>query len=356
MKIGILTFQRTTNFGSFLQMFALYEAVCSLGIECEVIDYKCELIEDRELPAGKPRSKTVKGLLSFLLFEPGMKKKYFTLSSEMNKYVRLSQRYERKNILAAEKKYDVLLVGSDILWDLKLTEDTTYFLDFVSDSRKKIAFATSIGREWEGQEVDFIKPFILDFSNIAIREKESIEWIKKIGDIGVDAVCDPTMLIERAIWDKMSGRDNDLEKRRRYILLYFNTAEMISEAKSYAKEKNLRVISINYGKWILGVKNVHPYSVSDFLSLIKNASVIFTASYHGMLFALYFQKNVCVYFRKRGHNVRFDAVINRLGLKQYEVKNKMNGLLMDIDYNEVTPRIEAWREESMEILRKYLIK
>lgn len=137
MKIGILTFQRTTNFGSFLQMFGLYEAVRNLGFDCEVIDYSCKAIEDRELPVSKPRSNTVKGLIGFLLFESKIRKKYTILFSEAQKYVKFSRRYEQKNITFANYEYDIFLVGSDILWDMNLTEDKTFFLDFVSDSQKK---------------------------------------------------------------------------------------------------------------------------------------------------------------------------------------------------------------------------
>ena len=89
MKIGLLTFQRTTNFGSFLQMYALYKCVCNLGFDCEVIDYACKTIEERELPVNKPQSMKVKEIIGFLLFEPRIRKKYSILFSETKKYINL---------------------------------------------------------------------------------------------------------------------------------------------------------------------------------------------------------------------------------------------------------------------------
>lgn len=39
MKIGIVTFQRTTNFGAIMQCYALNKKIRNLGAECETIDY-----------------------------------------------------------------------------------------------------------------------------------------------------------------------------------------------------------------------------------------------------------------------------------------------------------------------------
>lgn len=52
-KVGLLTFHRSTNFGSYLQAYALYHKICYLGCDCEVIDYRCPAIERREGLAAK---------------------------------------------------------------------------------------------------------------------------------------------------------------------------------------------------------------------------------------------------------------------------------------------------------------
>ena len=50
MKIGLLTYHDTTNYGATLQCYALAKAITGLGYECEIIDYQCEEIVLRELP------------------------------------------------------------------------------------------------------------------------------------------------------------------------------------------------------------------------------------------------------------------------------------------------------------------
>lgn len=44
-KIGILTFHRTTNFGSLLQTYGLFKKIENLGYDCEIIDYRCPAVE-----------------------------------------------------------------------------------------------------------------------------------------------------------------------------------------------------------------------------------------------------------------------------------------------------------------------
>lgn len=53
-------------------------------------------------------------------------------------------------------------------------------------------------------------------------------------------------------------------------------------------------------------KNIKPTHVEDFLALILNAQCVFTASYHGMMFSIYFQRPF--YFYNDSHGSRFDSV------------------------------------------------
>ena len=41
-KVGIITFHRTTNFGSLLQTYGLYKKIELLGKTPEIIDYRCD--------------------------------------------------------------------------------------------------------------------------------------------------------------------------------------------------------------------------------------------------------------------------------------------------------------------------
>ena len=46
MKIGVITFHRAINYGAALQTYALQRAISDLGFDTEVIDYRCEHMEN----------------------------------------------------------------------------------------------------------------------------------------------------------------------------------------------------------------------------------------------------------------------------------------------------------------------
>ena len=45
-KIGIITFHRAKNYGAVLQAYALQHTLKQLGSDCEIVDYKCENIDN----------------------------------------------------------------------------------------------------------------------------------------------------------------------------------------------------------------------------------------------------------------------------------------------------------------------
>lgn len=353
MKIGLLTFHETTNFGSYLQTYGLYNAICMLGYDCEVIDYKCESIIKRELPKSKPKSFFPRDWAKYLLIERKKKKKYFAFQKQVSNTIKLSRPYDNFNIMTANKMYDAFIVGSDILWNLEITGgDQTFFLNFVENNQKKYAYSTSIGNPWEEEERSIILPLLKNFRKISLREKTSAIWLSNFLKKKVEAVCDPTMLMDRSVWDKI--QENRINKWGDYVLTYFNTKQMLDDARFFAKKYGYQIISINYGLPIKGVKNVSPYEVAEFLTLIKYAKTVFTASYHGMLFAIYYEIPFYCYMRSNGNNIRFQDVLERLKLKECNRDDQGTLLNLDIDYQSVTTEVKKWRDESLKVLKNLL--
>lgn len=91
--------------------------------------------------------------------------------------------------------------------------------------------------------------------------------------------------------------------------------------------------------------------MEDFLSLILNAQCVFTASYHGMMFSIYYQKPF--YFYNDKHGSRFDSVAKRLELESQKRLPNTEFSECIIDYDQVSNKVLAWRKESTEILHDY---
>ena len=71
MKIGILTFQRTVNYGSNMKSYALQKYLNKLGADCETIDYTNEAIDKIERPIDLKSQKSIKGFAKYLLLHKG---------------------------------------------------------------------------------------------------------------------------------------------------------------------------------------------------------------------------------------------------------------------------------------------
>ena len=148
-KIGLITIHDTLNYGSLLQTYALYKAIESLGVEIELIDYKCKAIMDRETTYPLSQCRNIKDIIKSLMWHKAMQKKYENFWSFIKKNMKITKPYTRENVKELNNIFDVFIVGSDIVWGTNITgNDWTYFLDFVDDSKTKIAFSSSIGTKW----------------------------------------------------------------------------------------------------------------------------------------------------------------------------------------------------------------
>ena len=125
------------------------------------------------------------------------------------------------------------------------------------------------------------------------------------------------------------------------------------EVIDYGEKCGLPVYLISYD-WVPdNMRAIRPYRIEEFLSLIKYADTVFTASYHGMLFSLYFNKNF--YYYNRGWKERMKSISEYLGLSDREHWTPDKGEEI-IDYSLINSRMEKFREESKSRLAKYLGK
>lgn len=358
-KIGILTFHDTTNFGAILQAVATYKVVAALGFDCEIINYHNKNIDKREVPEIflKNCFKNIKSLIAFILRNYKLLKKHRNLLDFLNKESRIGKGYFNKfNIKSVTHNYDTILIGSDMLWNTNFTlTDYTYMLDFADYNMKKFAFATSIGPEWQESEKTQILPFIERFNMIALREKEACLIVGRMLHRNINWVCDPTMLIEPEEWLSFTTNNN----YNNYVLVYMDdtNGNCLKAAKEYARKNNVDVrvseIRMNFDLRKKGYKYAKALSIQDFLSSIKNSDMLFTASYHGMLFAIYFHIPF-VYFNK--DSSRLNSVAERLGLLNRNGNLYKLETMGKIDWFEVDRRREEFKFESLNTLKEMLTK
>ena len=352
MKIGLLTFHDTHNFGSYLQTYGLYKKIEDLGYKCDVVDYQCESIIEREIPKPFHFTLNPKKLIIEILLMPNVRKKYRNLLCFLHKNMTLSERVFKDTASSIADKYAKFVVGSDIVWGLDITKnDTAYFLDFVKDSKKKFAFSSSIGNPWNEKEKTLIKPYLSEFSSIAVRENESAEWVEELIGKRPNVVCDPTMLLKGDEWAKFASSKY---KGKQYVLVYFPTEQNLRDAKAYSNKYGVPCYVINQALPLKGVTNINPVTMEDFLSLFLNATFVFTGSYHGMLFSIYFNREIAYY--NRAHKSRMNTLAKRLGIQNREGSEYDVFKMNPINYSKVNEAVEEYRNYSIQILKEMLAK
>lgn len=280
MKIGILTFQFADNYGAVLQCFALAEATKKYVNEVMVLDYL-----PKQMISTKMR----------------IKKKFIPKAFE-KKFEKFRQTYfKRVNI---KEIFDVILVGSDQVWNSDITAYDSFWIAPSVKYKKIYSYAASFGKsELTEKEKQYLLKHKKSFENYAmvtVREKAGIEFLKNIG-VTAEIVCDPTLLFYNSpeIYNKLAEQA-EVQPKEKYLLVYSleyskDLEQLIAKLKDETKltvygihPMNARVQSCD--------KFVENASVYDFLSLIKKAEYVLTNSFHGLAFSYIFRKKVyCVH-------------------------------------------------------------
>lgn len=352
MKIGILTFQTTTNYGAALQCMALTQKMNLLGAECETIYYKCANIEKREIRGSIFSNGLVKAPIKVLSNMQNKKKKHVIESFLKVNCKMSSEKYEKQNITLANEKYDKFVSGSDIIWEMNVTGgDYTYLLDFVSDDRKKFSYSSSFGYsiippKYRKDSIKYLKKYQL----ISTRENEGSTIIKNELGISVPVTLDPTLLLSSKEWELY---EEEYKIEGSYIFLYFDDSEHIAlnKAIELAKKYDCKVLYLNDSlKRTKYTSDIHNVSVGQFLWLIHHAKHVVTGSYHGVLFSINY--NVPFYYYNRAHQSRIDTIIDNLSISEKSLKNEMISEIFN--WTDINNKLVCLREQSIKYLKRII--
>lgn len=372
MKVGILTFQNANNYGAALQAFALCSTVRKLGYNAELIDYKNPPVTEYENPRLPHLSEMITnpvGSVFRLVTAKAFSCRKKAFDSFNEKYELIGQPVE--NQVDIERVYDVVIVGSDQVWNPVITGgDMTYFLSQVDSSQtRKVAYAASFG--YESFPSDLAKQCgeaLIDFDCIGVRETEGSILAKTLSGADSSVVLDPTLLFQKTDWEAViaSGliRESILElveQDQGYLFVYIaaERSKTISFAKRVAKQRNLNIVLISGYRGLPFIhcgKDVSFASLEEFLFLMQHASLVVTSSFHGYALALALEKDV--YFSLvNGGNTKNSRLLSLAKITKTEDREIADRVaLCPIDYSAVSRQIEVERQRSLSFLQRGLEK
>lgn len=324
-NVGILTFQRTLNYGAMLQMYSLFRTFRSFGCDVEVIDYKCDAVENNELPKlvwGSPLSMARK----LLTYKP-MRSREKQFEEFRTSHIKMSQRCDAGSLPVLVKKYDAVFVGSDQVWNMQITDsDMSYFLPFDSGISKN-SYAASFGQKMIPEECQHVVKHCLEqFNSISVREQAGIDILATMGlEARID--IDPTFLTGKVLWHKLAGESSVTEEKlpASYVLAFSigDAARCLYTAKEMSHHFDLPCVMV-FGnsadaiKMATVTKDVTTYvdaSIELFCKLFRDASYVVTSSFHGMCLSIQNEKQfTCLTSGDAGKDARIFSLQHLLGL------------------------------------------
>ena len=359
MKVGIITFHFVNNFGGALQTYALQQAIKNnLGTECEIIDYRNWFIRFTDTVRLFPITTSFYEMLSGLKTIKNRLGRVGKFHIFIESNCVLSRKYVSKNSLIKNPpKYDKYICGSDQIWNPTITlgVNANYYLGFVHDSDKKVAYAPSFGTDTIKEKYQkTVSNYISSFKYLSVRETAGQKIIKELTGRNVPQLINPTFLLSKENWESVEVKPHF---RGKYILLYImQRDDSVYEYARKVKERlGLPIIEISRYGYNPGFidKTYINLGPAEFLGLFHEAECICTNSYHGLVYSLIYEKDFCLVPCKR-----FTSRINSL-LELFHIKSDCNAeesFITEYDKAFVKETIIQERTKAMHYLETALLK
>lgn len=366
MKIDIITRHSVPNYGSLLQSYATQRIIEELGYETEIINYT--RYEERynnlakTLVKGKKWDKNwiCRGIYK-LIQEPNYSKQYKEFSKYRKNFLKETNREygNEKELEENIPEADIYCSGSDQIWGRIGTSDydEAYFLEFAK-GKKCISYASSFGKTMISRKLDINLNKMLDkYSNILVREKSAKELLKKKGFNNVEQVLDPTMLLSKEEWKKLTAKSRKMLNEK-YIIIYqlHDNSEFDKYAEEFAKAKKMKLYRISPSIYHIfrSGKLIYLPNQYEFLKYFENAEYILTDSFHATVFSIIFNKKFIDILPNNKTGTRIESILSLLKIENRILKSfsDVNIIDKEIDWNEVNRIIEGEKIKSIKLLQE----
>lgn len=375
-KVGLITYYGD-NYGGVLQAYALQRRVKTYG-------YDCELISNAFMSRRRGRRR-VKRLLENLGSAIKAPADYW---NKRNTY----RRYAAQNAKKAERfkafrednlticdvgygsygeylerppQYDVYLCGSDQIWNPNLHSETGfYFAGFAPDHAVKVSYASSVGvSSVTRKQADFMAPLLNRLDVISTREQKGADIINAISEKTAAVVLDPTLLLNAEEWSEVAAPRLIDEP---YIFCYlFGERDYIAKVKRTVQAMTgLRLVCIPYVSRELEAEDrkVFDAGPAEFVSLIKNAELVLTDSFHATAFSINLMTpfvSLCRFAKddKKSMNDRLVTILSLTGLQDrlVDAGDPLDkDFLFNVDFERAHRLLQEKRREDSEFLRNAL--
>jgi hypothetical protein len=281
MKIGVLTFHRCINYGSYWQARCLVEGLRAQGHDAELLDHDAPEVRRAEWRCA---------------FQPLLPVR--TTRDDIRRYAKKARRFlhafdrlpqSRRFHLhepEAAGRYDAVLIGSDEVWNFAhpwYGWQPIFFGERLQ-TRRLISYAASFGNHdaERGIHPDWASK-LRRFDAISVRDENSRKLVRR----GVDR--DPEMVLDPCL--QFPPPRTEAADEPPYLAVYGHGFPdwFAAQVANWAKANRRRIISIGYRNDWADEQRIEA-GPEEFSALIASADAVATNFFHGCVFALHHQR------------------------------------------------------------------
>lgn len=385
MKIAILTFNKTTNFGAALQCYALSTYLKQIGNDVSIINLALPGSVAVKPPLYRRLLSKVRKVLLSAFCREKQSSEFDRYPIPNSKYVEIDQKMQHEfdafqidkignvsRLFTTEKelrenypKADFYIVGSDQVWNPQITGRNAmlYFFSFLNDE-PRMSYAASFGGSeqvsFTERQVKQLPEQLKKFKAISVREGTGVNILRNRFDIKSELVVDPTFLLNMDNYKRLA--EESLEEGKGFVFVYkFIINDYWVEIINYvAKELNLKVRNDSEYIQIPNFR-YNPYlNIQGWLKLIQTSDFVISDSFHCTVFCILFRKKFLTAPSYANGEGRMLSLLRDVGLEERfcyttaEVKDKLPLLCEEINYDVVFEKLNLKIENSKSFLQAQL--
>lgn len=368
MKIGILTFHYSDNYGAVLQTYALSRYLERMGHQPVVVNYV-----PVENESGNKKYGSLRLVMMGLYIRQMSRYSSFRLGCKFSDFRQknlpvTSEHYETlEDLQRRHPKCDAYICGSDQIWNPHgKAFNPAYFLKFGPKGVRRISYAASFGTpEIDERLHEELRNCLNELDSISVRESSGTAIIRDVAQKNSVRVLDPTLLLDS---HHFTPRNNKFGEG--FLLVYRLqqahglTKSLTKIVRSVSAQLKMKVINVSphrYRFFLETGKTVYP-SPEEWVGLFESAGFVATNSFHGTVFAILNKKPFLSFPRvnKAGQNGRMQELLAELGLLNRYVTPETEDsdlrvkLTSEIEWNAVYVRLATLRDSSRLFLQHAL--
>src|SRR5438128_9147989 len=279
VKIGVLTFHRSINYGSYWQARCLAEGLRARGYDAELLDHDCDRVRraelrcafQPELPRRTPRT---------LLKSYAAKARKF---AEAMAALPLSRSFSLDAPQRAGS-YDAIVVGSDEVWNFRHPwyGSRPIFFGEKLQTGRLVSYAASFGNHsaWDGIDPQWARK-LDSFSKLSVRDENSWHLVRRGTRREPVLVLDTCLQFGNLIASQVTHTD------RRFAVVYGHgfPAWLKKRIRAWADRRGIDLLSVGYrNDW--ADEQLIACGPVEFAHIMAAAQAVVTNFFHGCVFAL----------------------------------------------------------------------